>query len=984
MTAPVLPATTVPLTDLQTQLWIGEQADPGQPDYHELTALVLDGTLAPDRLQHALRTVAARHPSLLTAVVPDGDGAVGHVAPNADGLHVETLPPPRDTTDTGLARLAAAFAERPYRLDTPPLLRAALAPLPDGRTLLLLGMHHLVADGRTADLLLTALDTELRTPGAPGDTPDEGAHAYAAWHANHRSTDAYRESLQHWTRALAGAVPTTPGHPAHDGTRRPEDTAHPGETLHLQLPRPAAHALHRLAADAHVRPFTVLFAASAAVLSVWTGRTDLLLGTAADTRTRRFRDTWGHFANLLPVRLGLAPDTGFARLAEETGERLLDTVEHRQVPFEAVVGAAAPAERGRPRPLVRTVVAEATLTGPDHLAGLPARRLPVPRGRNRFDLMLQADLAPGRETLIVEYDTGLLTRPDVLRLTADCARLLEAAADAPRTPLARLARDTGIQPRTTPRPGTPPAGDAPSRTPGEDTPDDPRTHALARTIAGVWTSHLELARPAGPDDDFFAVGGTSLTAVGVRRRLEAELSLTVPLRRLFDCTTPRALAARLLADTPPTGTAAAPPAPVPVPDRSDGLPLTHAQQDIWMYDRFHPGSTRFTIPLAVDLTGPVDAARLADAASATLAAHPALRSVFPLGPQGPVQREQTAAGPVPVPVLTPADPDEQRDAERDAAARPFDLERQPPVRAMVFDRKADGATLVLVLHHIAADMRAVGVLLQETADRYRGRTGTRLDENRAALARAVDADRAPAPAPAREAWARLLRDHEPLPLPADRAEDGPDTARALTRGLDLPPADADRVRRLMTTHRTSAFMVGAALLADALGELCGTERPVLATLTDNRPPGTDSVVTCLVNTVPLAIDLRGAPGLGELLARTRDAVLDAYEGQTVPTTEILSLTGPGHPRDAWLRIVVDARDEQALAPHLPGHPLRTRFLDAPAALRKDLELSVVRTREGGLRWDIDHRTDALSAAAADRLLDAMLARLRTGTEGDHR
>lgn len=978
------PVTRAPLTALQTQLWLSEQADPGLALYHELTALLLDGELSADRLGAALRAVVARHPALRTAVAPEGDGAVALVHPEPLPLRVTRLAAPERPTDERLGELAREFAERPYAAETGPLLRAGTVALPGPRTLVLLGTHHLVADSRTLDLLLAELDRELSAPG--GEPPagdgagvaDEGAHGYAAWHAEHRSSEEFRDAERHWAETLAGApAPVALG--GGGGTDLPDR----GETLRLPLAARSARRLRSLAAAHHRSPFAVLLAAFAAVQAAWCGEADVVLGTAVDVRTRRFRETFGHFANVVPVRLDAGPGTRFAELLAAAGEGLLDAVEHRQVPFERIVGLAGPTQRGVPRPLVRTVVSQAYLTGPDTLGGLPVRQLAVPRTRSRYDVLLQADLSPATETLLVEYDTGLLSRQDVLRLVADCEEVLRAAADAPAGP--RLAALTaGL--------GGPPASravseSAPAPPPGREA-NDPEVCRLAEEIAELWTRHLQTAEPVGPDSDFFLVGGTSLTAIGVRQRLERELGRVVSLRHFFDAPTPRALATRLLARTavaePAPSTGHSPAADADPPGEPDDLPLTHAQQDIWTHDRLWPDSRSFLIPLAVDVAGDVDVHRLAEATSATLSAHPVSRASFPLSGGTPVQRPGPATTRIVVPVLLPAEhEDEQHWLQREILSGGLDLAAGPPLRAAVLDRGPAGATLVVAAHHIAADMRTVGLLLDEVARRYLGQpVNDDPGERLSALRRAVTANRRGGDAAARAHWAGVLRGRAPLTLPREVAAEVSSVAH--TR-VELGEADQRRVRRLMADHRASAMMVGAALFARVVGRLCGTRAPVLATLTENRTPEAADVAACFVNVVPLVVALDGEPTLGALVERAREAVLAAHEHQALPTGEILALGGPGGKRrDAWLEIVVDARDERALDLPLSEPAPSTRLVEITRQLRNALELSVVTLRDGRLCWEVDHRTDAIAPRAVAELLDTMLTELRALPEGSKR
>ncbi|RMI32511.1 hypothetical protein EBN88_25060 [Streptomyces triticirhizae] len=515
---------------------------------------------------------------------------------------------------------------------------------------------------------------------------------------------------------------------------------------------------------------------------------------------------------------------------------------------------------------------------------------------------------------------------------------------------------------------------------------------LAGEIAALWARHLETSEPVGPDSDFFLVGGTSMTAIGIQRRLESELGRAVSLRQFFDDPTPRALAVRLLAEPagdtfrPPGGDSpnGHPPGGDPeAPGEPAELPLTFAQLDIWTHTRLWPDTRGFLIPLAVDVAGGVDPHRLAEATSATLSAHPATRATFPLSAGTPVQRPGPASTRIEVPVLPAEHEDERRWLEGEIVSDSPDLASGSPVRAAVLDRGPAGATLVVAAHHVVADMRTVGLLWDEIARRYQGRPvrdapGERLD----ALRRAVAANRRGGDAAARAHWAGVLRDRTPLTLPREVADE---VAGAAVTRVVLGEADLRRVGRLMADHRASAMMVGAALFARAVGRLCGTRAPVLATLTENRPPEAADVAACFVNVVPLVVAWDGEPPLAALVERAREAVLAAHEHQAVPTSEILSLAGPAATRrDAWLRVVVDARDERALDLPLPGPATATRLLRITRELHNDLELSVISLRDGRLCWEVDHRRDAISPRAVAELLDAMLAELRTVPAGPGR
>ncbi|HSZ05773.1 MAG TPA: GNAT family N-acetyltransferase [Solirubrobacteraceae bacterium] len=73
----------------------------------------------------------------------------------------------------------------------------------------------------------------------------------------------------------------------------------------------------------------------------------------------------------------------------------------------------------------------------------------------------------------------------------------------------------------------------------------PAREAAERRIADIWRSELEVNRVA-PDEDFFALGGTSLTAVSVISRVRSAFGVLVPLVVLFRTPTVSALATAVI------------------------------------------------------------------------------------------------------------------------------------------------------------------------------------------------------------------------------------------------------------------------------------------------------------------------------------------------------------------------------------------------------------------------------------------------------
>ncbi|HEU0052591.1 MAG TPA: condensation domain-containing protein, partial [Longimicrobium sp.] len=246
----------------------------------------------------------------------------------------------------------------------------------------------------------------------------------------------------------------------------------------------------------------------------------------------------------------------------------------------------------------------------------------------------------------------------------------------------------------------------------------PRT-PLEEVLAGVWAEVLRLNR-VGVEENFFALGGHSLLATRVASRVRELLGVELPLRALFEDPTVAALADRVEA----LRRAGVPPLPPVVPAPRDGpLPLSFAQERLWIVDRMEPGAAVYNVPAALRLSGALDAAALERSLGEIVRRHEALRTTFREAAGGPVQVVAPFAGfTLPVEELSGLDDDaREAEVERRAAAeaaRPFDLAAGPLFRAALLRLGAGEHVLLLSMHHIVSDGWSLGVLVRELSALY--------------------------------------------------------------------------------------------------------------------------------------------------------------------------------------------------------------------------------------------------------------------------
>ncbi|HSS48512.1 MAG TPA: amino acid adenylation domain-containing protein, partial [Thermoanaerobaculia bacterium] len=149
----------MPLSFAQERLWFLDQLEPGGSSYSVPAPLRLEGRLDVAALEAALREEVRRHEALRTTF-PEVDGRpVQRISPPPALLLpvVDLAGVPAPLREAEQRRLAAEDARRPFDLARGPLLRAALLRCSGEEAVLLLNLHHIVADGWSAGLLVREL-----------------------------------------------------------------------------------------------------------------------------------------------------------------------------------------------------------------------------------------------------------------------------------------------------------------------------------------------------------------------------------------------------------------------------------------------------------------------------------------------------------------------------------------------------------------------------------------------------------------------------------------------------------------------------------------------------------------------------------------------------------------------------------------------------------------------------------------------------------
>ncbi|MBV9791227.1 MAG: amino acid adenylation domain-containing protein, partial [Chloroflexi bacterium] len=425
----------------------------------------------------------------------------------------------------------------------------------------------------------------------------------------------------------------------------------------------------------------------------------------------------------------------------------------------------------------------------------------------------------------------------------------------------------------------------------------PRTPTEAQLTA-IWQELLD-RQQIGIHDSFFDLGGHSLLATQVMSRLRDVFQVELPIRQLFQTPTVAELAAIIEAQRERLG--APPMPPIRRAERAGPLPLSFAQQRLWFLDQLQPNSALYNIPVAAQLSGPLDVFALEASLNTIVQRHESLRTTFAQIEDQAVQIiVPTLSLTLPVLDLSALPADERQlqmnRTTQAEAAQPFVLSRPPLIRCRLLRLAVDEHVLLVTLHHIVSDGWSMDVLVRELAAIYgatvRGAT-PQLDPLPVQYADYAIWQRewlAGAPLEAQLAyWRRQLAGVPALiELPTDRPRPVIQTFRGAQLPFIVPARRTAALRQLSRQTDTTLFMLLLAAFQTLLFRYSGQTDIVVGTPIAGRTRREiEGLIGFFVNTLVLRAPLDGNPRFGDLLARTREITLGAYAHQDLPFEQLV-------------------------------------------------------------------------------------------------
>ncbi|HKN83072.1 MAG TPA: amino acid adenylation domain-containing protein, partial [Pyrinomonadaceae bacterium] len=497
-------------------------------------------------------------------------------------------------------------------------------------------------------------------------------------------------------------------------------------------------------------------------------------------------------------------------------------------------------------------------------------------------------------------------------------------------------------------------------------------------VASIWSNILGIEN-ISVFDNFFELGGHSLLATRVVFRIREALQVDLPLRTMFLSLTIAELAQKI--DNLRAGQSRRQVEHIRPVERTQPLPLSFAQQRLWLLHQIEPASPFYNMCGGVRLKGPLNFAALQQSLNEITRRHEILRTAF-VSTDDQAWQSISSQSFLQLPIVDLRQLSEfEREAEisrlvRREARRPFDLQKPSLVRFSLIRASEEEHILLLTAHHIVFDAWSIDLFIRELGSLFdafsTGRpsplpklpiqfadyavwqkkwlSGETLEKQRAY-------------------WTKQLGGKLPvLELPSDHPRPPVQTFNGARQRIFLSQELTASLRSFSNKNGTALFSTLLAAFNVLLYRYSGQDDILVGCPIANRNRSeTEGLIGFFVNTIVMRTDLSGQPTLEELLERVRRTTLEAYANQDMPFEKLVEELQPDRDlsRTPLYQVMLSLREDLSTALELPGMSL-TQFEADTGASKFDLSLQLEESAERVSGW-FEYNTDLFDAGRISRM-----------------
>jgi amino acid adenylation domain-containing protein/non-ribosomal peptide synthase protein (TIGR01720 family) len=387
-----------PASSAQKRLFALSQINREDMSYNISQAIWIKGSLDKKQLEKACKELVKRHESLRSHFsVIDGE-LMFSVLEDVE-FDLEYLKSEEFTVQETISEFI-----KPFEIEMLPLFRMRVVEIGKNEHVLILDIHHIIADGTSVGILL---DEMIRVyEGNRLEEPKTQYKDYAVWQKKRLADHDMDDKEAFWLKEFEGELPMLE---LHTDYGRPAFKSSEGDTLRFELDAETSSQISSLARANSVSVFMLLLSAYYILLKKYTGQDDIVIGTSAAGRTHPdLENTVGMFVNTIPLRNYPLGGKTFTDFLKEVKNNSIKAFENQSYQFEMLVDRLGTTRDMSRNPLFDTMFVMQNLrTGDNGKSSITFQRCATNNRTAKFDLTFFVWNTANNFSIEIEYCTRL-------------------------------------------------------------------------------------------------------------------------------------------------------------------------------------------------------------------------------------------------------------------------------------------------------------------------------------------------------------------------------------------------------------------------------------------------------------------------------------------------------------------------------------------------------------------------------------------------
>ncbi|GAA6614730.1 condensation domain-containing protein [Scytonema sp. NUACC26] len=481
-----------------------------------------------------------------------------------------------------------------------------------------------------------------------------------------------------------------------------------------------------------------------------------------------------------------------------------------------------------------------------------------------------------------------------------------------------------------------------------------------------------------PQQPLTALGMDSLIAFDLKNRIEADFGVAISVTNFLQDVSILHLTKQILAQV----AEATPQKPKlePIP-RNKHLPLCLAQERLWFLEQLEPGNPFYNVPVAIQLTGKLNAPTLEQSLNEVIKGHETLQTSFEVVEGYPVQVIHPPLD-IKLPIIdftTIQNPVSQvEDFILEETQYPFNLSQAPLLRAKLLRLQENKHLLLLTMHHMITDGWSIGILLRELAVIYEAfLQGQSSPLSKLPIQYADFAYwqrqwlQGEVLKTQLDYWKQQLSGNiSVLQLPTDRPRPPIQTFAGKKQVFILPKYLIEGLKDLSQQEGVTFFMALLTVFKTLLH--CYTKQEdilVGSPVAGRNHVETQGLIGFFINTLVLRTYLGGNPTFRELLQRVQEVALGAYAHQELPFEKLVEELQPKRnlSHNPLFQVMFILQNAPISSVELSNLKWQIQEIDNRTS-KFDLKLSFWESLEG-LNGSLEYKTDLFNATTIKQMVN---------------